>query len=481
MPRFHRTVFLAAVLVYLITAWNSTGYHSADEHFQIVAFAQWKLGELPVEHLAWEFDAGIRSSLQPWIAVGMFRVVDACGFGDPFTRTLLLRLLTAVLALIAVRGFVRATTSTLDQRWQKAYIIMAYLLWFLPFLHVRFSSEGWSGIFLLFMLTAILQRGKMWAFQAGVFAGIAMLCRAPTGLIVLSAIAWMVVVRKERVRSLLLLGGGTLVVLIAGVALDQAFYGSFTPTTWNYLRMGITGSGSPVFDELPWCYYPPWIVKYALPPIGVAVLFAFVVLLVKRPKHLGVWCVLPYLLVHSAIGHKELRFLYPLADLVPWILITAWALVSESRVLKDARTILFVLAGTLVLVNFIGLVVVMSSSAGEGRVRIAEVLHRLSKPGDHVGYAIDLPIAWRIMLPDFYRPAGTEEEVVPPHVPFDHAERLDFLVVQDGMPMPIPDDRSNLTALVRTEPTWSTTVMRWYTWDEGQKPWTLYRVQPLVP
>jgi len=49
---FHRNVLLAACVLYVLTAWFSVGYHSADEHFQIIAFAQWELGELPLEHLA---------------------------------------------------------------------------------------------------------------------------------------------------------------------------------------------------------------------------------------------------------------------------------------------------------------------------------------------------------------------------------------------------------------------------------------------
>jgi phosphatidylinositol glycan class B len=480
LSRFHRFVFVAAALVYAITAWFSTGYHSADEHFQIIAFAQWKLGELPMEHLAWEFNAGIRSSFQPWIAVAVFNCADALGIGDPFTQTLLLRLLTAVLALVAVRGFVRGVCVELDQRTHKVYIVLSYLLWFLPFLHVRFSSEGWSGIALVFMVSAVLQRGSSWAIRAGIFAGIAILCRPPTGLIVLSAIAWILIIRKERLTDVFKYTAGTLLTLALGLLLDRAFYGHFTPTTWNYVGMGLTGSGAPVFDQLPWYYYPPWIVKYAIPPIGAIILLALLTLLVKRPQHLAVWCTVPYVVAHSFIPHKELRFLYPLADLVPWMVISAWSLVLDTSWTRTRRPLFLGIAGLLVIANLMGLAMVMTSSAGEGRVRIAEELHRSCKPGDRIGYAVEEPIAWRIMLPDFYRPPGTSEAVVPPHVPFVHAERLNNIVVQDGLPIPINDARFQLTPIVRTEPMWSTALMRWYTWSEGQKPWTLYRVRPVA-
>lgn len=79
----HRTALAIALTLHVITAWNSAGYYSADEHFQIIAFAQAKLGELPIEHLAWEYDTRIRSSFQPWIAVGVFKIAAACGIVEP--------------------------------------------------------------------------------------------------------------------------------------------------------------------------------------------------------------------------------------------------------------------------------------------------------------------------------------------------------------------------------------------------------------
>lgn len=474
---FHRNVFLIALVVHLITAWFSTGYHSADEHFQIIAFAQWKLGELPKEHLAWEFDAGIRSSVQPWVAVAVFRSAEAAGLGDPFTRTFLLRLLTAVLAVFALHGFVRSTVPTIGQRWHKAYIILAYLLWFLPFLHVRFSSEGWSGIFLLFMFACVLRRGKSWAVQAGLCAGIAVLCRPPTALIALSTLVWMLTVRKEPFRGALFLALGASVTLAAGSLLDHLFYERFTPTIYNYVRMGIFGDTGHRFDELPWFYYPPWIVKYALPPIGAAMLIGFLVLMVQHPRHLAVWCALPYLLMHTLIAHKELRFLYPLADLVPWILISAWSSLPKLHGIANARVWVVGLVTVFVLPNMLALAVVMSSPAGEGRVVLAKKLHEEAKRGDRIAYLVEPDLAWRIALPEFYRPAGTEEVALSTTATSDVAH-VDFLVAHPAEADAFAARHGlALHAMVATERPWAATLMRWYTWNEGPAPWTLFRVE----
>ncbi|MEO8590888.1 MAG: hypothetical protein ABI432_16040, partial [Flavobacteriales bacterium] len=167
---FHRTVFAIAVIFHCITAWFSTGYHSEDEHHQVIGFAEARTGELPPAEWAWEYEERIRPSALPWIATGVFELADTVGVEDPFDKTLLLRLLTVALALVAVHGFVNAMHGTLAADLWKPFVIIAYFLWFLPFLHVRFCSETWSGLFVLMGLTIVLPEShdRWWAARAGV-------------------------------------------------------------------------------------------------------------------------------------------------------------------------------------------------------------------------------------------------------------------------------------------------------------------------
>ncbi|HRH68532.1 MAG TPA: hypothetical protein PLB89_03400 [Flavobacteriales bacterium] len=479
LPRFHRYVLVAAVLVHLITAWSSTGYHSADEHFQIIAFAQAKLEEMPVTHLAWEYDTGIRSSLQPWIAVVVFKVAAACGTVDPFIRTFLLRLLTALLALAAVRGFVRATMDQVPVDLRKTYMVLSCFLWFLPFLHVRFSSEGWSGIFLLFGLSAILgKRSPARLLWAGVAFGVMVLCRPPMGLVVLCAMLWMAIVRKDGVRDLLLLISGAGAVVVAGFAMDSAFYGTPTFSVWRYIHMGFMGNPGHPFDELPWYYYPPWVMKYAIPPLGIAILLAGALLVLKQSKHLLVWCLIPYVMVHTFIPHKELRFLFPLADLVPLLSILGLNALRPLLRRPALRWSALVYVGLCTMLNIAGLAVVMTSAAGIGRTTLAKELHRKARPGDRIGYMIPPEIAWRIALPDFYRPSGTGEVVFSHEASELMIGKLDFLVAHPLQAAYFATRHNlQLQPLARTESHWVELLMRWYSWNEGPAPWTLYRVE----
>lgn len=474
LSRFHRVVFTGACLVYLTTAWFSTGYHSADEHFQIIAFAQWKLGDLPAEHLPWEFAAGIRSSLQPWIASIIFKAAALVGVSDPLSQAFLLRVFTALLALLAMRGLLQATMADHSERQIRAYVLLGYGLWFLPFLAVRYSSEGWSAIFLVFTVTAMLRSGEQrrWMGQAGVCAGIAILCRPSTGLIVVSLLAWMWLIRKDGARQIAMIVMALTATLIAGAFLDALFYDRPVLTLWNYIALGFGADPAVRFDTLPWWYYPPWIIKYAIPPVGALIVLAFAVLLLHRPKHLLLWAMLPFVVAHSILPHKELRFLYPLAPLVPWLLIEAWSILA-ARVTKIPRWMLIVCGALLVMTDFIGLVVVVSTPAGEGRVRLAETLLRSTSSGDRVGYVIDPSTAWRITLPDFYAPPETEEVIIGPGRPLP--TDLDYVIAQEVLYPSLPPD-TKLVPIMRSQPSWSDRLMRVYTWGEGSAPWILYKV-----
>jgi len=56
---------LFITIIYCFTAYNSSGFHQPDEHFQIIEFANYKLGNTKPQDLSWEFKAEIRPTIQP--------------------------------------------------------------------------------------------------------------------------------------------------------------------------------------------------------------------------------------------------------------------------------------------------------------------------------------------------------------------------------------------------------------------------------
>ena len=412
---FHQRVFLVAIIIHAVAAWFSSGYYAADEHYQVIEFAQARLGDLPTSALAWEYDAHIRSALLPSICFVVFKAAHAVGLHNPFHLTFLLRALTAIIALLVVRRFVKSASPLLHAGFQRAFILLSYFLWFLPYQHVRFSSESWAGLLFLLGLSTFISgtvRGRSW-LVTGLAFGFCVLLKPVMGLPCASAMAWWLVHSStQRVQAVRAVAAGTVVLLI-GVLVDSWFYGDFTLTTWNYvhrntLSIAMIDRVPVVLEPYPWFYYIPWIIKYGIWPIGGAVLASLCWLTYRSPRSPLVWCIWPYLIMLSMVPHKEVRFLFPLVDLAPLLLILAW---QEA----DAHTLTGFLKHRavmvpLVVINAIGLLVSVTTAAGSGRARLAEVLW--ADPGHDpatIGYDFNEELIWKARIPSFYLPTGIHD------------------------------------------------------------------------
>lgn len=475
--RSERTIILIAIVVHGITAWFSSGFYAADEHYQIIAFAQAKLGELPYAALPWEYEERMRTALLPVVAYGVIRTCRTLVTADPFLIAFLLRSLTALFALLVVRRFVNVLRPRLSAPMRVPYVALSYLLWFLPYQHVRFSPETWSGLFLLLGLAGLLsasQQTRTW-LVVGLSFGLCVLIKPAMLVACVVAVTWSLVVDRQRYTIVprMLLGG--LLALVIGLLADSWFYGEFTPTLWNYLHknaLSITRiQPLPVAVEpYPWFYYFPWIMKYGIWPIGTALLGSLFWLTYRRPRSLFVWCIWPYVAMLSMVPHKELRFLFPLADLAPAVLVLAWQDLWNtalfSRWSATAQRALVAGAWCLLLTNLIGLSIAGTTAAGSGSTRLAE---QLGAETGSVYYCADKDTVWKIVIPTFY--GGPEQ----PTVTEDACEaRSTIVIAQYG------EGRSCLNAPIGTaEPWWTTMALGAYHWRPQDRGWAAYRLAPV--
>ncbi|MEO8590685.1 MAG: hypothetical protein ABI432_15020, partial [Flavobacteriales bacterium] len=344
----------------------------------------------------------------------------------------------------------------------------------------------WSGLFVLMGLTIVLpeSRDRWWAARAGVLLTIAVWIRPPVALIALGLFLWMRLVRKDGWRDLLLLIAGAATAMILSIGIDSLFYGTPTCSILRFAQVGFVGDPNHVFDTLPWYYYLPWLVKYAIPPIGLCLLLAMAILLWKRPRHFLVWSVLPFLLIHSILPHKEVRFLYPLADLAPLLLVLGY---EELRSLNDGwgwsgrtwRIISLVLVSLLIACDIPGLVVICSGPAGNGRAALARALPEQPTAGSlRVGYLTDPQFAWRIHLPHFYRPHGWGDTIIAIGDTTLHHITADVLIAH---PADVNDLRDQcdqqFLPLAQAEPEWTLPLLNLYSWGDRSEPWELYTVE----
>jgi hypothetical protein len=66
--RFLATWMAIGLLLILVAAVRSEGFHHPDEHFQVLEFAGAKLGLTPWSALAWEY----RDQMRPWLQAALY-------------------------------------------------------------------------------------------------------------------------------------------------------------------------------------------------------------------------------------------------------------------------------------------------------------------------------------------------------------------------------------------------------------------------
>ncbi len=325
MGQFFRSPFpILGLLCFTVAAFFSKGFHHLDEHFQILEFASWKLGFTPEGDLPWEYSAKMRSSLQPWLVILVRRALYFFGSENPFLVTFFLRLLTAFLSWSAIFLLLKTFQSEIKKSWLSEWVLPFSFIFSVSIYNgVRFSSENWGALFFVFGLCLLVSHRssqRIIFFMTGIFLGLSFLCRFQMAMMIFGLLIWVFAIRKMGHREILVLFFGIWVSLALGVLMDHAFYGGWPLTFWNYFYQNLVQGKASSFGVQPWYEYFKLLFFYLIPPFSllfVGGLFSFFGL---YPKHPFTFCLVPFLLIHFALGHKEARFLFPVLYFLPLIL-----------------------------------------------------------------------------------------------------------------------------------------------------------------
>lgn len=381
MKRLNKYCLLLLVLsVYLITAYNSTGYYHPDEHFQIIEFAGLKSGWNTGNDLAWEYDARIRPALQPMIASVCFYFLDGVGINSPFDKALFLRLLTAILTLWGIYYFARNMQHEVNPSYRKLFWGLSFFLWFLPAVNVRFSSETWAGLCLILTIALICKQGTRSLRSCvgiGALMGLSFEFRYQMAFCMVGLFLWLILIGKWKVKQLAYLVLGGVSVVIGGIALDSWFYGSPVIAFYNYFESNILHDVASNFGTSPWYYYLTQVTESATTLLGLAIWISLFVFLLYFRCHILLWCLIPFLIIHFVVPHKELRFLFPVINLTPFLLVMGFQLLMESTTRPFIRkALIYPVFCVTVLINLLGLIIMMNKPAGSGNIEIAAYIDR---------------------------------------------------------------------------------------------------------
>ena len=370
-------IYLLSIATLIITAFFSIGYYHFDEHFQILEFAGLKLNMTVAGNLPWEYLYKMRPAIQPAIVVLIFKLFHLVGVTNPFTLALILRLLSASVVFTAMYLIYKAYYKTLNDDTLKIWFSMlSFFLWFMIFDGVRFSSENWSGsIFLIaFALLNTRQFSNRSYLIAGMLLGLSFLFRYQTGFLIAGLILWHLFIKKSFVKTTFLTFGVMFFIGI-GILIDRWYYGSWTLTTWNYFNQNILQNRVSDFGIHPWWYYIGQTFIQGIPPFSIVYIASFVLVFIYRRKDLLTWTLLPFLLIHFIIGHKEIRFMFPVIGFLPIMIIKSLEIIQTkwSIVFPDNRLVrIFAKLFWVVNIIFLGIV---AFSPADGQISLYKKLY----------------------------------------------------------------------------------------------------------
>lgn len=322
--------FIFILITHIIAIIFTEGFHRPDEHLANFRMMSFKLGDFPRELLSWEFPAMIR----PWLHPGLFyciaKFLQIFSLENPFFLAFTLRAISSLFAIFATWQLIKKYSFFIDEKdekYEKLAIWLTATISYLPFFHARTTAENWGMSFFLLGMTLLLKQNlhkKEYynisfskCFLAGFLFGISFIFRFQMGIMVLTCALWFLVFRKFKIINFITLSLGIIFAIGINVILDYWGYGVWTFTPWNYLYHNLILGRASGFGVSPFWYYLTKTFSKGIPPLSLIYLFSFLFIWFKRPNSLLSWTTLPFLIIHSLIGHKELRFIFGLGSFLP--------------------------------------------------------------------------------------------------------------------------------------------------------------------
>jgi phosphatidylinositol glycan class B len=452
-----RLFVVGVIAAHLVAAWCNAGFLNADEHYQIIEFAQYKLGHQGASALAWEFPARIRPALQPWLATVAIRADRLLGATSPFTIAFSLRLISAVLAMLASFELcVRCLRSISSVRARQAALFLSLLLWIGPTVHARFSSENWGGLWFAAGLCVLLDALDRWgaddgrpaalAACAGAAWSAAFYCRFQMGIAIAGAALWLLVIRRAP-RALVSIVALTFAAgCVTNEILDRWLYGAWTLVPLNYVQENLVKGKAAAFGTAPWWMIAVYAAIVLIPPFSLALLAWLAAGSWRARRHLLVWTAVPFVLVHAVLARKDPRFLSPLLYLLgPWLAVCLEALRARLRT---------GIAVTFVAVDVLILCVTIVLPAND-EIRLDRWLWDQSRHGVHTIYAVD-PLDNRLppnVTNSFYGSGIVVLPFTPPNVR-DADVRMPVYVYYNRGEMPAELAARGCAPVLQSYPAW---------------------------
>jgi len=320
---FLKRALLFSAFCHILAACLSIGHHHPDEHFMILEHINFKMGLTPESVLTWEYPLKMRPFIQTGFFYLIIKYLVLIGFSNPFFFEIILRIISSLAGLYAIYLFIKwSVPFIISDKLKRLYTFSFCAFALLPYIHARISAEAVGGslffIGLFHLLNSFRNKSLMKASLATFIIGISFFVRFQLGFMIAGLYLWLLFIERIKLSHLLLMVIPLFLAFAICILADYWGYGSFTLTPWNYFEANIIHDKAAGWGVHPWWYYFYLSLIKGLPPISLFFIGGTLFYWYKMPKDLMIWVTLPFFILHSVVGHKEMRFLYPMVICLPF-------------------------------------------------------------------------------------------------------------------------------------------------------------------
>ena len=331
-----RWLLVVSALIQLIFCLTQVGYFHPDQHFQLIEFSSWQLGEPSGATSVWELTSHIRPTLQVYMFSGFVSLCHFFAVDDPYTQLTILRV------LFGLTGFILFNTIGIyyfKSSPKLLYIVLLLLnvSWLIPYIRTLFSSELASSM-VFFGALLVYEKKKetfLYVLLTGFLFSLAFYLRFQIAFALLGFGVWMLIIDRNYARLLPMAIGFGIGIGI-NVGLDYLFYHQLVFTPYEYYRVNIVEGKAAEFGTPSFVWYVVMLVLViGTPPLSIFLFYYSVKGAIQHYRQPLVFAVVFFIVGHCVVAHKEERFLFPIVTVLP--IIAGWGLPSFLAYYQQAQ------------------------------------------------------------------------------------------------------------------------------------------------
>ncbi len=370
---------MVALILRVLAAFFSEGYAFHDDHFCVTRVAQNWANGLP--HWLETGTPPKHSMLYAGVNAGIVWFVDLFGTQDPYVKTTALRLAHAVYSMLIVLLCYRITLLLSDEKKAQLVGWIIALLWFMPFMGVRFLVEMVCippvlGGFYLLIKQYTNKDSDIWVWLiAGALFALAFAIRYHT-ILFAGGLGLVLLYRRQWLGSLLftlgfLVSGFATIGLIDLIFFDYPFHSIVEYYAHNSANATKYISGSPFKFTLT-------TFGFLIPPVSIFLMVGYIRSFKIEPMMFV--AVLVFFVFHSSFPNQQERFILPMFPLLIILGVLGWkSLSKDSRFWNKYSMINNVSWKFFWIINIIGVLFMSFTFSKKDRVA---PLHYLSTKDD---------------------------------------------------------------------------------------------------